>query len=229
MTGRVRLALAEAEIICGYDGYLELLAGLFPEKPRLGGGMGREVERCRSALGLAAEGRRVALVCGGDAGVYGMAGLVCQLAPEYPGVELEVAPGVPAAQAGAALLGAPLGHDFAGISLSDRLTPWPVIENRLRAAAAADFVLCLHNPASRARRDHLRRAAGVLLEILPPETLCGWARRIGRPGQSAGLLRLNELGDFPADMWTLVFVGARTTREIRGRMVTPRGYDLRGC
>ena len=148
MTGRALAAMGEADLLCGYDRYIELVVGLFPDKPTIATGMTREVERCRAALREAAGGRTVAVVCSGDAGVYGMAGLIYELAAEFPPVEIEVVPGVSAAMSGAAVLGAPLMHDFAVISLSDLLTPWEIIEKRLRAAAAAEFVLCLYNPAS---------------------------------------------------------------------------------
>lgn len=153
-----------------------------------------------------------------------MAGLIYQLSEEYPPVDIEVVPGVSAAMAGAALLGAPLMHDFAVVSLSDLLTPWETIEKRLRAATAADFVLCLYNPASKKRRDHLARAADILLECRDPSTVCGWARSIGRDGEASGVLTLRELRDWPADMFATLFVGSSATGLVGGKMVTPRGY-----
>lgn len=224
MTGHALSAIREADLLCGYTAYIELVAGLFPDKPTLATGMTREVERCQAALQAAADGKTVAVVCSGDAGVYGMAGLIYELSPEYPPVDIEVVPGVSAAMAGAALLGAPLMHDFAVISLSDLLTPWETIEKRLRAAAAADFVLCLYNPASRKRRDHLARACDVILESRSPDAVCGWARNIGRDGQESDVLPLRRLRDWQADMFATVFVGSSATREIDGRVVTPRGY-----
>ena len=164
------------------------------------------------------------MVCSGDAGVYGMAGLMYEVGRDYPRVEIQVIPGVTAALGGSALLGAPLGHDFCVISLSDLLTPWEVIEKRLEAAAEADFVLCLYNPASRTRKDHLARACRILLRYREPETLCGLARNIGREGEKIRLLSLEELKNTQADMFTTVFVGSSQTRNIGGRMVTPRGY-----
>ena len=143
MTGAARAALEEAEILCGYTKYVELLKPLFPGKVFYATGMTGELERCRYCLERAAEGRLTALVCSGDAGVYGMASPVLELSAEYPGVEIVVIPGVTAALSGAALLGAPLGHDFCVISLSDRLTDWGVIETRLRCAAEGDFCICL--------------------------------------------------------------------------------------
>lgn len=227
MTHRAYQALGEAEILCGFHTYLDLVRPLFPEKRWIATGMTRETERCRAALAAVAEGHSVAVVCSGDSGVYGMAGLLFQLAPDYPPVEIEVVAGVSAAMSGAALLGAPLGHDFAVISLSDLLTPWAVIEQRLRCAAQGDFAICLYNPASKRRRGHLRRACDILLEYQPEDTLCGWTRNIGRTGQKQGTLSLLQLRDFEADMFTTVFVGSRSTRELSGRMVTPRGYEAR--
>lgn len=153
-----------------------------------------------------------------------MAGPLLELLPEYPGTEAEVIPGVTAALSGGALLGAPLGHDFCVISLSDRLTDWALIEKRLRLAAEGDFVICLYNPASRHRADYLQKACDILLENRDPDTLCGVARNVGREGESFVLLSLKKLRDYPADMFCTVFVGSSNSREIAGRMVTPRGY-----
>ncbi|MBR6839366.1 MAG: precorrin-3B C(17)-methyltransferase, partial [Oscillospiraceae bacterium] len=148
LTGAARAALEKADLICGYTLYAELLRPLYPEKEYYTTGMTGEIERCRTCLERAAAGKTVALVCSGDAGVYGMASPLLELAPEYPGVHVEVIPGVTAALSGAALLGAPLGHDFCMLSLSDRLTDWSIIEKRLRMAARGDFAICLYNPAS---------------------------------------------------------------------------------
>ena len=166
------------------------------------------------------------MICGGDAGVYGLAGLALELAPEYPGAEPVVIPGLTAALACAARLGAPLGHDFCVISLSDLLTPWETIEKRLDRAAEADFVLCLYNPASKRRKDYLRRACEIVLRHRDAETVCGLARNIGRDGETSRILTLRELRDTEADMFTTVFVGASSTKIVAGRMVTPRGYRL---
>lgn len=224
LTESARAALERSEILCGYTLYLELLRPIFPEKEFYATGMTGEIQRCRQALQLAREGRQVALVCSGDAGVYGMAGPVLELAAEYPEVEIEILPGVTAALSGAALLGAPLGHDFCVISLSDRLTEWVLIEKRLRCAAEADLVICLYNPASRHRKDYLRRACDLLLETLSPETVCGVAQNIGREGESVRILSLSRLRDLEADMFSTVFIGSSTTRRMGERMVTPRGY-----
>jgi precorrin-3B C17-methyltransferase len=188
--------------------------------------MTRETERCRAALSLAAQGETVSVVCSGDAGVYGMAGLIYELSEEFPPVDIEVIPGVTAALAGASVLGAPLTHDFAVVSLSDLLTPWDLIEKRLSFAAAADFCMALYNPASKKRCDYLQKACGVLLEHKSPKTVCGLVRNIGREGQHAEVMPLIRLANATADMFTTVFIGNAQTKMIRGKMVTPRGYRL---
>lgn len=225
MTERACAAMAEADVLCGYDAYINLVLPHFPLKESIATGMTREVERCRAALQTAASGKTVAVVCSGDAGVYGMAGLIYELAGEYPSVPIEVVPGVSAAMAGAAVLGAPLMHDFAVISLSDRLTPWEDIASRLEHAAAAGFVICLYNPASKTRHNYLTRACNIVLRHRAAGTVCGWVRNIGREGEESAVLTLGELRDWQADMFVTVFIGTPATLNIDGRMVTPRGYD----
>jgi len=227
-TPRAEAALAASDVLVGYTTYLDLVKDRWPGKETVATPMTTEVERCRTCRDLALAGKTVAMVCGGDAGVYGMAGLVHQVCAGCPEVEIEVVPGVTAATAGAALLGAPLVHDFAVISLSDALTPWDTIQKRLELAAAGDFVICLYNPASKSRPDTLRRAADVLLEYCGPDTPCGLARKVGREGQESWLCTLGELGEQPADMSTTVFVGNSQTQVIGGRLVTPRGYEEKG-
>jgi precorrin-3B C17-methyltransferase len=225
MTGEARAALENCELICGYSVYVDLVSPLFPQKPVFTTPMTREIERCRTALSHAAEGRTVAMVCSGDAGVYGMAGLIYELSSEYPPVEIEVVSGVTAALSGAAVLGAPLSHDFAVISLSDLLTDWELIEKRLELAAQGDFCLALYNPASKKRAGHLSRACAILLKHKSPETVCGWVRNIGRDGESFEIMSLRELQNTKLDMFCTVFVGNTETKIIKGRMVTPRGYE----
>ena len=229
LTGRAREALEQANLIIGYTAYIALIREAFPEKEMRSTGMRREVDRCREAVEAAVSGKDVAMVCSGDSGIYGMAGLVYEVAQEYPPIDIEVVPGITAACGGAAVLGAPLTHDFAVVSLSDLLTPWEKIEKRLTAAAQADFVLCLYNPASRSRPDYLRRACDILLSAgKDPATVCGTVRNIGRAGEEAALLTLGELRDTQVDMFTTVFVGSSQTKVIGGKMVTPRGYLQRG-
>lgn len=224
MTVRADEALKKAEVIIGYRVYVDLVQGRYPEKEYLTTPMTREAERCRLALGEAKKGRTCALVCSGDSGIYGMAGLCFELRGEECEPEIEVVPGLTAACSGAALLGAPLTHDFAVISLSDRLTEWPLIEKRLRCAAEGDLSIVLYNPASRGRPDHLKKACEILLKTLPKERVCGVARNIGREGEERFFTSLAGLRDFPADMFCTVFIGNSSTALINGRMVTPRGY-----
>ena len=226
MTWEARAALEQAEVLCGYTVYLDLIRGEFPDKEYFSTPMTQEIERCRAALERARSGRTTALVCSGDAGVYGMAGPVLELAPQFPEVEIQVVPGVTAALAGAAVLGAPLMHDFAVLSLSDLLTPWEVIRRRLELAAQGALVLCLSHPSSRRRRDHLRMACDIVLAHRGPETVCGWVRNAGRAQEEHQVLTLGELREAQVDMFTTVFIGSAATRRIGDRMVTPRGYEL---
>jgi precorrin-3B C17-methyltransferase len=212
-------------VLCGYTVYVDLVAPLYPGKDTYTTPMTRELDRCRWALQTAQSGRTVAMVCSGDAGVYGMAGPVLELLDEYPGAEVEVVAGVTAALSGGAVLGAPLGHDFCVISLSDLLTPWEVIEKRLECAAAGDFALCLYNPSSKKRGDYLRRACDILLRSRDGSTVCGWVKNIGRDGQESRVLTLAELREETLDMFTTVFIGSSTTRNLGRWMVTPRGYE----
>ena len=224
--------LAAADNIVGYRLYLDLLGAAIGGKRVHASEIGAETERARLALDLAAEGRAVALVSSGDAGIYGLASLVFELIDREPrrdwsAVEVTIAPGISAMQAAAARVGAPLGHDFCAISLSDLLTPWAAIEARVRAAAEADFVVALYNPRSRRRPGRLADAAAILLAHRPPETPCVIARDLGRAGETRQILRLDQLGDADADMLCLVLVGSRHTRLMPGnppRLYTPRGY-----
>ncbi len=224
LTIRADEALRSCDIIVGYQVYVELVRGRYPDKEFLTTGMTREVERCQLALRLAADGKKTAIICSGDSGVYGMAALIYELRGSSPLPEIEVIPGLTAACSGAALLGAPLTHDFAVISLSDRLTAWETIEQRLDAAAKADMAVVLYNPASRGRPDYLRRACDILLRTLPANRLCGIARNIGREGEDCRILSLGELRDVSVDMFCTIFIGNAMTKEIGGRLVTPRGY-----
>ena len=229
MTACARQAIQTCDVIVGYTVYVDLLRADFPDKPVMTTPMRKEVERCRLAFEQAQEGRKVAMVCSGDPGVYGMAGLMLELAPEYPGIDVQVIAGVSAANGGAAVLGAPLMHDYCVISLSDLLTPWETIEKRLIAAAQADFVMCLYNPASHKRPDYLQRACDIVLAHKSADTVCGTVRNIGREGQEAHVMMLGELRDTPVDMFTTVFIGNSCTMALNGRMVTPRGYLQRGA
>ena len=226
MTFEAHSVLKDADVIVGYETYLGLIRERYPEAEYMSTPMRKERERCLLAYGAASEQKKVAMVCSGDAGVYGMASLMYEVLAEKDGDEYEirVVAGVTAALSGAALLGAPIGHDFCVISLSDLLTPGEVIEKRLRSAAEGDFVIVLYNPSSRKRPDHLKKAAEILMEYMEPERICGIASLIGREGQMSRLSRLKELGEGGADMFSTVFIGSSATRVINGKMVTPRGY-----
>lgn len=224
MTEQARRVLEECPVIAGYTVYIDLIREEFPGKQFLMTPMRKETERCKMALEQAQIGQNVAMVCSGDAGVYGMAGLMYELKAEYPGVELKIIPGITAATGGAAVLGAPLMHDFAVISLSDLLTPWEKIEKRLRAAAEADFVICLYNPSSKKRKDYLEKACQILLEFKREDTVCGIVKNIGRDGETKKILTLEELKQTDVDMFTTVYIGNEQTKNLDGYMVTPRGY-----
>ena len=246
MTARAGRAIKEADIIVGYTLYNELLQKEFPDKEYYATPMRQETERCRYALEKAAQGAETVLVCSGDSGVYGMASLVFELAEQMYGSsgreacgrpddngneicpEIEVIPGITAALSGGARLGSPLSNDFAVVSLSDLLTPWDVIEKRLRGAADGDFVIALYNPGSKKRRGHLKKACDIVMERRSAETPCGIVHNIGRDGEHVDIMTLGELRDVQADMFMTVFIGNSKTRVIGGRLVTPRGYVENG-
>ncbi|MBQ6622846.1 MAG: precorrin-3B C(17)-methyltransferase [Mogibacterium sp.] len=227
MTGEALAALDRADVIVGYTVYLELLGDRYRDKELLSTPMKQEVERCRLCFEQASGGRTTALVCSGDAGIYGLASLMLELAQAYdPDIGITVVPGITAACSGAAVLGAPINHDFCVISLSDLLTPWEVIRKRLEAAAAGDFAIVLYNPSSKKRADHLRKACDLLLQTMKTDRPCGYVRNIGRAGTESRVCTLRELRDAQVDMFTTVFIGNSATRILNGRLVTPRGYQL---
>ncbi len=225
MTFQAREVLSEVDTIIGYGLYIDLIRDAFPEKEFLQNGMTGEVKRTKIALDEAAKGKVVAMISSGDAGIYGMAALVLEMA-EKGGYELdvEVVPGLTAASSGAAVLGAPLTHDFAVISLSDRLTPWDLIQKRLRAAGMGDFSVVLYNPRSKGRPDHIKKAREILLEEKSPETPVGIVKHIGREGETAILTTLGAMDTDLIDMFSTVFIGNRQTYVTGGKMITPRGY-----
>jgi len=240
MTFEANEAIEFSDVVVGYQTYLEFVEPLLAGKEIVSSGMMREVERCREALNIAALGKNVALVSSGDAGVYGMAGLVFELVGadlrvcpekgEHTGsplqdVEIVVVPGVSAVQAAASVLGAPLMHDFAVISLSDLLTPWGVITRRLRAAASADFVVALYNPKSKGRITQIEEARQILLASRPAATPVGIVRNACREGEEKTVTTLGEMLEHDIDMFSIVIIGnSATFVDGRGRMVTPRGY-----
>ena len=224
MTLKAIHAMEKSEVIIGYTVYVDLVKEHFPGKEFLTTPMKKEVDRCVMAFEEAKKGKVVSMICSGDAGVYGMSGLMYEVGVNYPEVELEIIPGVTAATGGAAVLGAPLIHDFCLISLSDLLTPWEKIEARLLAAAEADFVVCLYNPSSRKRSDYLQKACDLMMQYKSPETVCGIVSYLGRDGEYYEVMDLKTLRDTKVDMFTTVWVGNSQTKEINGKMVTPRGY-----
>ena len=223
-------ALKALDAAVGYTVYLDLLGDRFKDKELLSTPMKQETERCRLAFAEAAKGKSVAMVCSGDAGIYGMASLMFEIKEELGSaaadVVIDVIPGITAASSGAAVLGAPLNHDFCVISLSDLLTPWELIEKRLRAAAEGDFAIAIYNPSSKKRHDYLQRACDILLETEEPERTCGYVRSIGRDGEEFHTCTLAELRDTEVDMFTTVFIGNSQSRIIGDRLITPRGYRL---
>ena len=228
MTGQALEVMGRCQVIAGYTVYVDLVRGLFPQKEFLTTAMTREEERCRKAFECCMERKNTAMICSGDAGVYGMAGLILELAQQYPGVRVRIVPGITAACAGAAVLGAPLMHDFAVISLSDRLTPLEDIWNRVEAAAKSDFVICLYNPASKGRPDFFRQACTRILKYRKGDTVCGLAVNIGRGGEETEVLTLEKLKDRRVDMFTTVYIGNSHSMQIGSYMVTPRGYRYEG-
>ena len=224
MTIEAAEALKNSDVIIGYTVYVDLVKEHFAGKEFLTTPMKKEVERCKMAFEEAMKGKTVSMICSGDAGVYGMAGLMYEVGMNYPEVELSVIAGVTAATGGAAVLGAPLIHDFCLISLSDLLTPWEKIETRLLDAAHGYFVICLYNPSSKKRHDYLQKACDLMLKYKSEETVCGIVGNIGRDGESEKVMTLKELRDTQVDMFTTVFIGNSQTKNINGKMVTPRGY-----
>ena len=224
MTVRAINALKGSDTIIGYTVYVDLVKEHFPGKEFMTTPMKKEVDRCVMAFQEAMKGKTVSMICSGDAGVYGMSGLMYEVGKDYPQVELEIIPGVTAATGGAAVLGAPLIHDFCLISLSDLLTPWEKIESRLLHASEADFVICLYNPSSRKRHDYLMKACDLMMRYKKEDTVCGIVGNIGREGENMKIMTLKELRNTSVDMFTTVFVGNSQTKEINGKMVTPRGY-----
>jgi len=224
MTIKAASALKDSDVIIGYTVYVDLVKNHFPEKEFMTTPMKKEVDRCVLAFDEAMKGKSVAMICSGDAGVYGMSGLMYEVGVNYPEVKLEIIPGVTAATGGGAVLGAPLIHDFCLISLSDLLTPWEKIEARLLHASEADFVICLYNPSSKKRHDYLQKACDLMLQHKKGDTVCGIVGHIGRDGEAMKVMTLQELRDIRVDMFTTVFIGNSQTKNIGGKMVTPRGY-----
>ena len=234
MTAKAIEAMENADVIVGYTVYVDLVKDLFPEKEFFTTPMRQEVERCRACYDFAKEGKNVAFICSGDAGVYGMAAPMYELLPEYVNADSDITednivvlPGVTAAISGAAVLGAPINHDFCVISLSDLLTPWEVIEKRLKAAIMGDFAIALYNPSSKKRHDYLKKACDIMLEAGADEKrACGYVENIGRAGTHSVTLTLGELKETQVNMFTTVFIGNSKSEIIKGKLVTKRGYQI---
>ena len=226
MTGAALEALEQSDVIVGYHVYLDLLGENFQKKELISTPMRQEKERCIRCFEEAKKGKQVAMICSGDAGIYGMASLMYEIGKDYPETELEVIAGITAASSGAALLGAPLNHDFCVISLSDLLTPWEKIEKRLRAAAEGDFAIAIYNPSSRKRKDYLRRACDILLDIIEEDRPCGYVENIGREGTKTVTCTLKELKNRETNMFTTVFIGNSGSEIISGKLITKRGYQI---
>jgi len=225
MTPAARSALEQADTIVGYGTYLDLIRDTFPDKELVTTGMTREVERCREAMDLAESGRHVALVSGGDPGIYAMAGLVLELAEtRNSSLPIDIIPGIAALNACAARLGAPLMHDFAAVSLSDLLTPWEKITARLDAAAAADFVIVLYNPKSKRRTGHIEVARDIVLKYRPPETPVGIVTGAMRDHETVVITTLGQMLENEIGMQSCVIIGNTATRVWKHLMITPRGY-----
>ena len=220
-------ALKSADVIVGYKLYIDLVADVVRGKRVIASAMRKEVERVQLAIREALAGNTVCIISSGDPGVYGMAGLALEVASrDKLSLPIEIIPGIPAANAAAAALGAPLMHDYAVISLSDLLTPWEIIEKRLQCAAEADFVIVLYNPKSSQRDWQLEKAVRIALQYKLPTTPVGIVRNASREGESVVLTTLDTMPSFPADMTTIIIIGNSTTFTYRNYMVTKRGYQL---
>jgi precorrin-3B C17-methyltransferase len=231
LTAAAARALRESAVVIGYHGYLDLIRRRVRGKRVLESDIGQELQRVEQAIGLATSGERVAIVSGGDAGVYGMAGPIFEAlarAGWQPGARpaVRVIPGVTAAQIAAAAVGAPLMQDYAVISLSDLLTPWPTIVRRIEAAAAGDFVLVFYNPASQRRRSQIREAFARVIQHRGAGTPVACVRDAGRPGQTIAVSNLGDAAAMTIDMRTLVIVGSSQTRRLDDLLITPRGYQF---
>ena len=229
LTVRAKERLAVAEHVVGYTRYVDLIMPLVKDKELFTTGMTHEVDRCKKAVELAIAGKKVAVVSSGDAGIYGMAGLILQLKLEYSeaaNIPIEVVPGVPAFVSASGILGAPLMHDFASISLSDLLTPWEKIEGRVKAAAQADFVIIFYNPKSASRVSGLSKAMRVVEQFRAGNTPVGIVRNASREGEETIITTLGNFTQYydSVDMLTIVIIGNESTFMADGRMVTPRGY-----
>ena len=227
MTQEAIKAMEDAEVIVGYKTYIDLVKEFIVDKEVVQNGMRKEIERCKEAIEIAKTGKKVAVISSGDAGIYGMAGLILELiTKEDTDIKVKVVPGVTASIGAAAVLGAPIMHDFCHISLSDLLTPWEVIEKRLRLAAEADFVICLYNPRSKGRSEHLARAFEIMGEFKDKTTPVGIVKDVGREKENKFICTFDTMDFERVDMTTMVIIGNKSTYIHDDLMITPRGYTV---
>ena len=224
ITPKALEALMSCDVILGYARYIDMIRGLLPGKKFLSYSMRQERERCIDALKFSRDGAVVALVSGGDPGVYGMAGLMLEVSAGS-GEDVQIIPGLTAANVCASILGAPLMNDYASISLSDLMTDWTVIADRLKYACLGDFVICIYNPASNHRPEHFRRACEIMLMYKSPDTPAGYVRNAGREGETCGVMTLGEIMNCNIDMSCTVIVGNSKSFILDGKIITPRGYN----
>lgn len=217
--------LKNVDIIVGYITYVDLVKDEFSEKEFYVSGMKKEIDRCEKVLELAKEGKKVALISSGDAGIYGMAGIMIEVALGS-GIEVEIIPGITSSVAGASLVGAPLMHDQAIISLSDLLTDWEVITKRIDRASDGDFVISLYNPKSKGRTEQIVEAREIMLKYKAATTPVALLRHVGREDENYTLTTLEDMLNHEIDMFTVVIVGNSKTYVKGGKMITPRGYHL---
>ena len=227
MTQEARSAMEDAEVIVGYKTYIKLVEDFVKDKEVVQNGMRKEVDRCQDAIDIAKTGKKVAVISSGDAGIYGMAGLILELITKQElDIPVKVVPGVTASIGAAAVLGAPIMHDFCHISLSDLMTPWEVIEKRLRLAAEADFVICLYNPRSKGRSEHLANAFKIMGEFKDGSTPVGIVKDVGREDQEKFICTFDTMDFERVDMTTMVIIGNKSTYIHDDLMITPRGYTV---
>ncbi|WP_343002364.1 precorrin-3B C(17)-methyltransferase [Intestinibacter bartlettii] len=227
MTQEAISAMEDAEVIVGYKTYIKLVEDFIKDKEVVQNGMRKEVDRCQDAIDIAKTGKKVAVISSGDAGIYGMAGLILELITKQElDIPVKVVPGVTASIGAAAVLGAPIMHDFCHISLSDLMTPWEVIEKRLRLAAEADFVICLYNPRSKGRSEHLAKAFKIMGEFKDGSTPVGIVKDVGREDQEKFICTFDKMDFERVDMTTMVIIGNKSTYIHDDLMITPRGYTV---
>lgn len=227
MTNQAIEAINSSEYIVGYKTYIDLIQSMIENKKVVQNGMKQEVIRCKKAIDIAKEGKDVAVISSGDSGVYAMAGLILELiSKESQHIDVEIIPGITASIAAAAVLGAPLMHDFCHISLSDLMTPWELIEKRLKLAAEGDFVICIYNPRSKGRPEHLKRAFEIMSEFKSDETPVGLVKKAGRDGEEKYIYNFKDMNFDLVDMTSVVIIGNQSSYIYKNKIITPRGYVL---